>query len=160
MRPRKPVSSRTTRCVSISTMRMTRSSQTIARRLLSRWSRIWLAVDGRTTTFSRFVLWKLKNCLEVINYAKSHCKGIESLTFNVPSSVHAMTTRSKESLARPTTARSFLLFPKPRSATPSGAGPILNVLRLIPDCMFHIWITPVEEPARPKLPHALTQTAW
>jgi hypothetical protein len=29
-----------------------------------------------------------------------------------------------------------------------------------PDCMFHIRISPVVVPAKPKLPQAVTQTAW
>jgi len=68
------------------------------------------------------------------------------LTFNVPSSVHATITRSSTSLARPMIERSFFLVPNPRLTTSGGGGPMLNDLRFIPDCMFHMWIIPVEDP--------------
>jgi hypothetical protein len=41
-----------------------------------------------------------------------------------------------------------------------GAGPVReNDFLSLPDCMFHILISPSDEPARPKFPHAVTQTA-
>jgi hypothetical protein len=87
-------------------------------------------------------------------------QGYVRLTFNVPSSVQATTTRLSTSLAMPMIERSFLLLPNPRLATSDGGGGMLNDLRRMPDCMFHMWIIPVEDPAIPKFPHALTQTAW
>ena len=86
----------------------------------------------------------------------------DQLTLSVPSSVLAMTTRFRESLARPVTGLSFrfaLAAAPTRSFALSGAGPMSNDLRLIPDCMLYILMTPVEEDTIPKLPHAETQTA-
>ena len=45
-------------------------------------------------------------------------------------------------------------------AASGGRGPTLKALRLIPDCMFHIYISPVDDPAIPKLPQDVTQTAY
>lgn len=77
----------------------------------------------------------------------------------VPSSVLAITTVFNGSVASPVTERSFSAARK-RPATSAGQGPTRNVLRRIPDCMFHICIAPVEELANPKLPHAVTQTDY
>lgn len=59
-------------------------------------------------------------------------------TLIVPSKVLAMTSLFKESLARPVIVRCpfFLVDSDARSST--GQGPTLNVLRLMPDCIFHM----------------------
>jgi len=42
-----------------------------------------------------------------------------------------------------------------------GGGPVrLNERLSFPDCIFHIRISPVDDPARPKFPHAVTHTAY
>ena len=77
-------------------------------------------------------------------------------TFIVPSWVLAMTVRFKESVTKP------LITLSVAGATlrwSDGRGPISNVLRLIPDCIFHIVMDPVTELNKPKLPQAVTQTA-
>src|ERR1700685_1121421 len=98
-----------------------------------------------------------------------HCKnflsgynGEDERTLMVPSNVPAMTTLFKESLAKPVTHRSlpfFVVKGRKRSTTSGGQGPMLKLLRFMPDCMFHMWISPVDEHPIPKLPHAVTQTA-
>lgn len=59
--------------------------------------------------------------------------------------------------------RSSFLFPfavgRKRLGTFDGQGPMSNVRRRIPDWMLYILITPVDEAAIPKLPHAVTHTA-
>jgi hypothetical protein len=90
-------------------------------------------------------------------------KALQKLTLIVPSSVLAITTRFKASLAKPVTDRSFsfVFNAAPiRSFMLSGTGPTLNDLRLMPDCMLYILIIPVEEDAMPKFPQAETQTAY
>lgn len=92
-------------------------------------------------------------------------------TWSLPSIVLAMTKVLSTSVARPVMACMLfftvlifdffglleamifdLVFP--------GAVPVkLKDLRSFPDCIFHILIPPVEDPTRPKFPHAVTQTA-
>lgn len=100
-------------------------------------------------------------CTALVSFPVLKMKG--TFTFMVPSSVLAITTRFRESLAKPVTVRSFrfvVAAAPTRPFTPSGAGPTLRDLRLIPDCMLYMLITPVEEAAMPKFPQAETQTAW
>jgi hypothetical protein len=85
-----------------------------------------------------------------------------TVTLSVPSSVLAMTALLRASLAKPVTHLSppfFFNELRNRCVTSGGAGPMSKLLRFIPDCMFHMWMAPVEELAIPKLPHAETQTA-
>jgi hypothetical protein len=84
------------------------------------------------------------------------------LTFTVPSNVLAITTLLSVSLANPVIHLSFPFFLEVRRlwTTSGGQGPTLKLLRFIPDCIFHMWISPVEDPAMPKLPQAVTHTAW
>lgn len=81
-------------------------------------------------------------------------------TFRVPSRVLAITTLFSESEASPVIALSVRFFVPPGIlfAVSIGEGPTSKVFRLMPDCMFHIWICPVDELAIPKLPHAVTHT--
>lgn len=83
------------------------------------------------------------------------------LTLIVPSRVLAMTVLFKASVASPVMHRParFLLALWDLLATSGGQGPTSKVLRCMPDCMFHIWIPPVDELAIPKFPQADTQTA-
>lgn len=82
-------------------------------------------------------------------------------TLIVPSKVLAMTVVLSASEANPVMLLpSFFLPAWNRLATSGGQGPISNVFRLIPDCRFHICRLPVEELARPKFPHAVTQTDY
>lgn len=41
--------------------------------------------------------------------------------------------------------------------SPGAAPDKANDRLSFPDCMFHILISPADDPARPKLPHAVTQ---
>lgn len=101
------------------------------------------------------------------------CRG---LTYNFPSRVLIATTVFSESVAIPVTAcilfsaANFLAFaldfafPLAEAMIPGlespGGGPVREKVRLsFPDCIFHIRISPVDDPARPKLPQAVTQTA-
>ena len=87
----------------------------------------------------------------------------ETLAFTVPSRVLAMTSRFKASEARPVmhlSPRLFELELRAMFAASRVRGPTLKALRLIPDCMFHIYISPVDDPAIPKLPQDVTQTAY
>ena len=76
----------------------------------------------------------------------------------VPSYVLAMSTWFRESVTSPFT---FLAFSVDliRLTTSGGHGPTLNSLRFMPDCMFHMRITPDEDDANPKFPQAVTQAA-
>ena len=83
-------------------------------------------------------------------------------TLTVPSNVLATTILSSASLAKPVIQRSSFLFVpigRKRLATFAGHGPTLYARRRIPDCMLYMLIVPVEDAARPKLPHADTHTA-
>jgi hypothetical protein len=83
-------------------------------------------------------------------------------TLTVPSRVLAMTRRFKPSDASPVMHLSppfFELELRETIATFGGGSPTLKALRLMPDCMFHMHISPVEDPAIPKLPQDVTQTA-
>jgi hypothetical protein len=86
----------------------------------------------------------------------------QQVTLTVPSRVLAMTRRFKASDASPVMHLSppfFELELRETVATSGGGSPTLKALRLIPDCMFHMHISPVEDPAIPKLPQGVTQTA-
>ncbi len=82
-------------------------------------------------------------------------------TLTVPSNVEAITVLFSASEARPVM---LLILPPdfpvaPNRPTASGGqAPTSKVFRFIPDWRFHISIEPVEEPAIPKLPQAVTQT--
>jgi hypothetical protein len=83
-------------------------------------------------------------------------------TAMVPSSVLAMTALFKASLANPVIhLPPPILFPALVNllTTSNGQGPTSKLFLLIPDCIFHMWILPVEELAMPKLPQAVTHTA-
>lgn len=85
------------------------------------------------------------------------------LTLRVPSFVAAMTTLFRESVTMPQMALSLsfaLTVPCIRAITSGGRSPMSRDFRLKPDCMFHTRIAPVDVPARPKFPQAVTQTAW
>jgi hypothetical protein len=87
---------------------------------------------------------------------------VQQRTLTVPSRVLAMTRRFKASDASPVMHLSPPFFePELREtvAISGGGSPTLKALRLIPDCMFHMHISPVEEPAIPKLPQDVTHTA-
>jgi len=93
----------------------------------------------------------------LLNNGKLSCR--RGLTWTTPSSVLAITSLFSTSLANPVMHRS-LFFPELRNLwlTSGGHGPTSKVFRFIPDCIFHMWIVPVEVPAIPKFPHAVTQT--
>ena len=87
-----------------------------------------------------------------------------SPTFMVPSNVLAITSRFKASVAKPVTLRYSVCFfdvdrMLNRLETPGGQGPTSNFFRLSPDCMFHMFINPVDVLAKQKFPHAETHTA-
>lgn len=84
----------------------------------------------------------------------------------VPSRVVTITTRLSASVARPETDRSSAFrfeedaVARRFSDTSSGQGPRLNDFRLMPDCILYMQTVPVDDALRPKLPHAVTQTAY
>ena len=85
-------------------------------------------------------------------------------TLMVPSNVLAITSRFKTSVARPVTLRVSVCFFDAarilnRLETPGGQGPTSNFFRFSPDCMFHMFIWPVDVLAKQKFPHAETHTA-
>ena len=85
-------------------------------------------------------------------------------TLMVPSSVLAITSRFKASVARPVTPRYSACFVDAdrvlnRLKTPGGQGPTSNFFRFSPDCTFHMFISPVDVLARQKFPHAEMHTA-
>lgn len=85
-------------------------------------------------------------------------------TLIVPSSVLAITNRFKASVARPVTLRySVCLFDTARVLnrlkTPGGLGPTSNFFRFSPDCMFHMFMSPLDVLAKQKFPHAEMHTA-
>ena len=61
IRPPKPLNSRTTRRVSMSMRRMTRSLQMAASILLSLWRMMESTEAGRTSVYSKLAVWKSKN---------------------------------------------------------------------------------------------------
>jgi len=162
IRPRNPFSSLTTLRVSMSTIRTTRSSQITASRLLSRCSRIDVAADGSTKASSSWVVWKSKNWEEGQRVLTRNNR--TTLTLMVPSSVLAITRRFKASVAKPVTPRYSVCFFDAdrvlnRLETPGGQGPMSNFFRFSPDCMFHMFISPVDVVAKQKFPHAETHIA-
>ena len=88
---------------------------------------------------SSAAVWKSKN-YDMVSSESGGVYGYGPLTLIVPSCVLAMTTLFNGSLARPVTPRYFCdVAPAcTRAATAGGAGPTLNVLRLIPDCMLYM----------------------
>ena len=160
-RPRKPPNSLTILFVSISMRRTSISSHTTASRPLSRLSNKDTTAEGRATVCSSFVVWKSKNYRSRMKKCQLY-KNLSVLTFTVPSRVLAMTSRFSASLAKPVIHLSppfFLLELRRLFVTSGGQGPTSKLFRLIPDCMFHMWIPPVEDPAIPKLPQDVTHTA-